>query len=32
MLFVNYCTYIPDTARVAAIRPSHREYIATTVV
>lgn len=28
MLFVNYCTYIRDSARVAAIRPSHREYIA----
>lgn len=28
MLFVNYCTYVPDTAKVAAIRPTHRQYIA----
>ncbi len=28
MLFVNYCTYILDASKVAAIRPTHREYIA----
>lgn len=28
MLFVNYCTYVLDTPKVAAVRPTHREYIA----
>ena len=28
MLFVNYCTYVLDTPKVAAVRPDHREYIA----
>lgn len=28
MLFVNYCTYVLDTPKVAAVRPAHREYIA----